>query len=238
MSHVQIESPFWKEKTRVFSVFKLHFSWHRDSFIIFWAYCTCEGAFFDVCDAFYLSKFCLKGCSNSFSRNSHLSVLVPLEVTFKSWSHFEQILGTERWFPSSFLLLRKTFGGFEAKFMQVRSCLFRKILDFALHATRISLVRILLEFYRWKFPCRPVLFKPSKKEGENGEIKEVILRVLRVLIHGLSNDWEVNQWVSQICIVFVVSVAEHEQFEKFDKFESFRSWQLFDQLGEFLFGKG
>ena len=191
----------------------------------------------NVHNVFYFEQLLLKVFSDSLSWDFHLRILVPLEVIFKSRSHFEQILGAERWFPSSFLLLRETFGGFEAKFVQMRSCLFRKIPDFAFHASRIPLIRILLEFDGWKFPCRPVLFKPGKKEGENGEIKEVILRVFRVLIHRLSHDWEVNQRVSQIRIVFVVSVTEYEQFEKFDKFKSFRGRQLFDQRGEFLSGK-
>ena len=96
--------------------------------------------------------------------------------------------------------------------------------------------------FRKLLSCKVASFlggvEPHEEKGIGRHGEEVVLRLLRVLVHWLTDGVECDKWIRKKFIVSVVPVGQDKEFKKFDEFD-FRllTRQAFEQAWELHLGK-
>ena len=81
------------------------------------------------------------------------------------------------------------------------------------------------------------LSEPCEKERIGRQAEESILGLLAILVHGLTDDGEINQWICHEVIVLVVAVREHKQLQQLNELEASLLTQRVQKPREALIGE-
>ena len=112
-----------------------------------------------------------------------------------------------------------------------------ELAHFCNHTWSELTARILSKFFSCKFAADRTCIKPGEQEGECGQAEKLVLRLLAVLVHGLTNCRELNQGVRQEVIVLVVPMRQDKQLGKLDEFEARLFAESFEQARKLLFSE-
>lgn len=105
------------------------------------------------------------------------------------------------------------------------------------HSLRMASIFIFRKLFNGEVASFWCLCKPCEQERIGRQAEESILSLLAELIHGFSDNREVNQRISQEIIILVVAVWEHEQLEKFDEFKACLLFKCVQKPRKALLGK-
>ena len=117
-------------------------------------------------------------------------------------------------------------------------CLFSELRVLNSHASRVARIRVLSKLFAGEGPALWRGLVPAEEEGEGGEVEELVLRLLAVLVHGLAHDGEVDQGVLQEVVILVMPVGEDKEFEELNELELCLLGHSVEESGEFLVREG
>ena len=88
------------------------------------------------------------------------------------------------------------------------------------HTLWMASIFVLRKLFHGEIAPLRSLSEPREQERIGRQAEESILGLLAILVHGLTDDGEINQWVSQEVIVLVVAVREHKQLQQLNELEA------------------
>ena len=90
--------------------------------------------------------------------------------------------------------------------------LLKKAVHFEEHARSERLVLVFVEFLEGELLGLLVAGEESEQEGELGHLQETVLGHPRVLVHGFTDDGEVDGRLLILEIFLLMTVAKHQHF--------------------------
>ena len=81
----------------------------------------------------------------------------------------------------------------------------------------VTLIRVFTKLFFGKLDTIWVSLKPCEEESISGQVEEIILRLLAILVHWITNNTKVYQRILQEVIILVVSVGEYKELDKLNK---------------------
>ena len=82
----------------------------------------------------------------------------------------------------------------------------------------MPLIRVLSKFLRAKCLTFCGGLEPAEQETVGGDGEKLVLRLLAVLVHWLTDSVKTDHGILQVCIVPIVSVGEDKKLKKFNEF--------------------